>query len=227
MSENLINYLNSFVTDQRAQLFNDVIKDRTRYITVVLEDINHPYNASAILRTCDCFGIQDVHIIENENKYEVNPFVALGANRWIDINKYNKSENNTLETIEKLKKENYRIVATTPHINDVSLDEFDITKGKTALFFGTELHGLSKTVIDNADDFIKIPMFGFTESFNISVSAAIILYQLVQKVRKSPINWQLSTDEQNQIRLNWLKLSIKKSDLIVDEYFKRKIENII
>jgi len=221
MNLELIKYLANCVTDSRLEVINKVLNLRSRYITVVLEDLFQPHNASAVLRTCDCFGIQDVHIIENENKYEVNRDIALGSAQWLTLNKYNKTNNNTLETIKFLRNEGYRIVATTPHTKDVNLEDFDITKGKIALFFGSERPGLSSIVLDNADEFLKIPMVGFTESFNISVSAAIILHHLTLQLRKSEIEWQLSETEKNILMYKWLYNSLKDPQGIEKEFFKR------
>ena len=206
---------------ERWQLMNKIIADRTKYLTVVLEDIYQPHNASAVLRTCDCFGIQEVHIIENKNQYQVNPDVALGASKWLNLQKYNAEENNTLACINSLKTNGYRIVATTPHTNDVELDIFDLKKGKIAILFGSEQPGLSKLALDNADEFLKIPMLGFTESFNISVSASIILHHLRLKLNQSDINWKLTSKEKDEIVLDWLKQSIKRSDIIEKEYLKK------
>ena len=224
MTEELISYLSKVITPERFSLFNKIIKDRTRYMTVVLEDIFQPHNASAVLRSCDCFGVQDIHIIENENEYKVNPDVALGSSKWLNLYKYNETENNTLSTINALKKKGYRIIATTPHNDDVNLEDFDISKGKFALMFGSEQPGLSNIAMENADEFLKIPMFGFTESFNISVSAAIVLHHLSLKLRQSDIKFKLSEDEQNTIILEWLKQSIKKSDLIIKKFLTKKIK---
>ena len=207
----LLKNLSEFVTEHKLKLFEDNINYRTKYITVVLEDIFQSHNASAVLRTSDCFGIQDVHIIENKNKYIINPQVALGSSKWLNLIKYNKKENNSLDTVRALKKQGYRIVATTssPDIRN-NLENFDLKKGKVALFFGTELEGLSDKILDNADEFLKIPMYGFTESFNISVSAAIILHHLTLKLRNSDINWKLTNEEMIDIKINWLKSSIGK-----------------
>jgi tRNA (guanosine-2'-O-)-methyltransferase len=188
----------------------------------VLEDIYQSQNASAVLRTCDCFGIQDVHIIENKNEYKINPDVALGASKWLSMNYYNKTENNTLDAINKLKADGYRIVATTPHTNDVNLEDFSLSDGKTALVFGTELTGISDIVYENADEFMKIPMYGFTESFNISVSAAVILHHLTYKLRNSDIDWQLEEDESDELLLNWIRSSIKKSKLLEKRFYEEK-----
>jgi tRNA (guanosine-2'-O-)-methyltransferase len=217
----LLNFLESFVSENKKDLFKRIIEYRTRYITVVLEDIYQPHNASAVLRTCDCFGVQDIHIIENRNLYEVNPDVALGSSKWLSLTKYNSGENNTLDTINKLKSKGYRIVATTPHKNDTPLNQLDLSK-KTALLFGTELKGLSDVALENADAFVKIPMVGFTESFNISVSAAIILHQLTEKLRESSFNWQLTDEEKTNIRLDWVRNVVKKSDLVEAKFLARK-----
>lgn len=216
----LIRHLEQFATERRKELFYNLIQHRTKYITVVLEDIFQSQNASAVLRTCDCLGIQDVHIIENYNKYKINPDVALGANKWLTLNKFNaKNTDNTVLAINHLKKIGYRIVATTPHQNDVNLPDFDLTRGKTALLFGTEKQGLSKTALALADEFIKIPMFGFTESYNISVSAAIILYQLTIKLKSySEISWQLTDVEKSDLLLDWFKVSVRNSKGIISKF---------
>ena len=220
--KDLIHFLEDFVTEKRAGLFDKVLNQRTRYITVVLEDIYQSQNASAVLRTSDCFGIQDVHIIENKNEYTINPDVALGSSQWLSMYKYNTQKHNTLNAINLLKQNGYRIIATTPHTDDINLNNFDLNKGKAALFFGTELHGLSDTVIENADEYLKIPMYGFTESFNISVSAALILHHLTEKLRKSEINWKLTEKEKDELKLEWLKLTIKSSEQLIEKFLSQK-----
>lgn len=218
----LIEYLSGFVTEERLGTFNSVLDNRTRYITIVLEDLYQPHNASAVLRTCDCFGIQDVHVIENRNTYSVNPDIALGSNKWLTLNKYNRTESNTLETYDALRSAGYRIIATTHHRDDKTPEDFDLRKGKAALVFGTELEGLSETAINEADEYLQIPMFGFTESFNISVAVAIILYQLTTRLRRSGIGWKLTQTEKRELKLAWLKKSIKKSDLLIREFIEKE-----
>lgn len=221
MNEKLLSYLSSYLTPQRLELFNQVLGKRTRHITIVLEDIYQKQNASAVLRTCDCFGIQDVHIIEDRNEFQVNREIAMGASKWLSLYKYNNAVNKSAEVIKGLKKKGYRIVATTPHNNDQELQDFDITKGKTALVFGSELPGITETVMQEADEFLKIPMYGFTESFNISVSAAIILHHLSAKMRNSKaLNWQLSDEEKTQLKIEWIRKTIKKSELIEKRFWE-------
>ncbi len=223
MENELVTFLSEHITDNRNALFDKVIEDRTKYISVVLEDIYQPHNASAVLRSCDCFGIQDVHIIENRNKYTVNQDVALGSSKWLNLNKYNTEENNTLTAIKLLKEQGYRIVATTPHTNDVELYDFDVSKGKSAIVFGTELTGISDIVKEEADEFLRIPMYGFTESFNISVSAALVLQHLAHQIRKQKVDWKLTREEKQLIKLQWLRATVKSAPLIEKEFFKRNI----
>jgi tRNA (guanosine-2'-O-)-methyltransferase len=218
MKSKLAKYLEQFITGNRKEMINKVMEQRTRYITVVLEDIFQSQNASAVLRTCECFGIQDVHIIENQNKYVINPDVALGSNKWLNIIKYCKGENNTKKAIDTLKLKGYRIVATIPGKESAPLDDFCIESGRVALLFGTELNGLSDEIIQLSDEYLNIPMFGFTRSFNISVSAAIILHSLVSKLKRSAIDWRLSEEEKKDLKIKWLKESIRKSDILENTF---------
>lgn len=218
--EQLLEKLLSFISDHKNQLFDKVIQNRTRYLTVVLEDIYQPQNASAVLRTADCFGVQDVHIVENRNEYVINPEVALGASKWLTLHRYSESENNTLKAIQKLKEEGYRIVATMPHSNDVTLSDLDMNQ-KTALFFGTELLGLSEVVEEHADVFVKIPMYGFTESYNISVSAALCLQDLSKKMRADNIDWKLSESELLDVKLDWARSVVREAENVEKAMFAK------
>ncbi len=217
----LAEFFSSFVTPERLEKMKQVLAWRTDYLTVVLEDIFQPHNASAVLRSCDAFGLQDVHIIENRNKYRVNPGVALGSSQWLTLHRYDTEKVNTLHAINRLKNEGYRIVATTPHLNDVNLEDFDVTAGKAALFFGTEMHGLSEEVLSRADVFLKIPMYGFVESYNISVSCAVILHHLTYKLRCSDIPWKIDKSRETDILLDWFRKSIKKSEVYEKKFFDR------
>lgn len=221
--EALIDHFLKCITDERKALFEELIQKRTKYLTVVLENIYQPLNASAVLRSCDCFGIQDVHVIENYNEFKADKEVAMGASNWLTVNRYEKNENNTLDCIQSLKNRGYRIVATSPHNSQTDLINFDLSKGKTALFFGTELEGLSNLVLENADEYLHIPMYGFTESFNLSVSAAICLYEIRMKMEKENIKWQMTKDEKNQVLLDWLRCSIDRSEIVEDDFLKNRL----
>jgi tRNA (guanosine-2'-O-)-methyltransferase len=205
----IVEHLSEFVLKKRLEHFQSVLENRTRYITVVLEDIFQSQNASAVIRSCECFGVHDVHIVENANKFSVNPKVSLGSSKWLNIIRHNLLENNSVEAIDHLKAEGYRIVATSPHFHHTMLGDLDLTKGKLALFFGSELNGLSSKVIENADELLKINTVGFTESLNLSVSAAICIHNLTSKLHKSDITYGLSNEEKVVILHQWLRLSVK------------------
>jgi tRNA (guanosine-2'-O-)-methyltransferase len=217
----LITYLSQFVTEERKKRFEEVLQNRTRNIAIALEDIYQPHNASAVLRSCDCFGIQDVHIIENENKYTVNPDVALGSYKWLTLTKYNKESNNTLSCISELKKRRYAIAVTSPHKDSYSIENVPIDK-KLALFFGTEMQGMSPELEKNAELFVKIPMLGFTESFNISVAAALCMYTLSSRLRKEKIDWQISEEEKLDILLQWYRNTIPKAELLEKDFEQKQ-----
>lgn len=222
MQSQLVDYLKEFATEDRWQTINDVIDNRTKYLTVVLEDIYQPHNASAVLRSCDCFGIQDVHIIENKNEFDPNKGVTIGADKWISLHSYNEpGKNNTQRCYQTLREQGYRIIATTPHEDDVNIDEVELDQ-KTALVFGAELTGLSDYALEHADGFAKIPMQGFSESFNISVGAALCLYELSTRLRKNRKDWPLNDNEKLGLQLDWLKKSIRASDQLVEKFLTEK-----
>jgi tRNA (guanosine-2'-O-)-methyltransferase len=222
----LLCFLSEFVSERRLALIDNVLENRTRYVTVLLEDIYQSQNASAVLRTCECMGIQDIHVVENKNPYHYHPGVAMGSGKWIHIRKYNKYQDNTLRAINFLKANNYRIVATVPGENCTSLNDFEVEKGKFAIVLGSEVEGISIDIRKHADELLTIPMYGFTESFNISVSAAIILYHVMSKLKSSQISWRLSEVEKLSLKLEWLKASVKKPDLLVKKFYQTMHENV-
>ncbi|HLR26742.1 MAG TPA: RNA methyltransferase, partial [Fodinibius sp.] len=210
----LIKHLQQFVTSRRLETINRVLDKRTRYLSVVLEDLYQPHNASAVLRSCDGFGIQDMHIIENENRFRPAKGVTIGSDQWITQHKYNiEGKNNTERCYQRLRDKGYRIIATTPHEEDVTIDELPLEQ-KTALVFGSELTGLTDYAMDCADGYARIAMKGFSESFNISVSAALCLYELSTRMRRQQNKWSLNETEKTDLRLEWLRTSIREVGMI-------------
>lgn len=212
----LLEYLEGYLTENRKNRFQKVLEQRTKHFTVATEDVYQLHNTSAVIRSCDVFGIQEVNIVEEVNSKRIDREIAMGAQKWVDLNRYHTVKS----CISDLKIKGYQIVATTPHARDCELIDFDISK-KSCFFFGRETEGLSQQVIDEADCFLKIPMVGFTESLNISVSAAIILQHVTSKLRKSEIDWKLSDNEIIDKRLDWIKKTIKNYDAIVEHYQKQ------
>ncbi len=222
IQDNLITYLKKFVVKNRSNLFDIKIQERTKHLTVVLENVFQGRNISASIRSADCFGIQDVYIIENDNIFNDDAEVSMGAEKWITTKRYNQKEHNTINAIKDLKSKGYQIIATTPHEDNYDLYDLDITENKLALFFGSELNGCSKETLDLADKKIKIPMYGFTESYNISVSVSLCLQHLTYKMRQSNINWKLSKNQQDKVMLQWLRNTIKSSEELEKEFYKSK-----
>ncbi|WP_138430019.1 TrmH family RNA methyltransferase [Fodinibius saliphilus] len=218
----LLNYLKEFITANRWEKINEVLNSRTRYLTVVLEDIYQPHNASAVLRSCDGFGVQDVHIIENKNDFDPNKGVTIGADKWISHYQYNKEGvNNTERCFRSLKDHGYQIIATTPHHDDVTIDEVSLDK-PTALLFGAELTGLSDYAMNEADGYAKIPMHGFSESFNISVGAALCLYDLSSRLRKGKQDWALTDEEKLDLQLDWVRKSVRAPKKLEERFMQEK-----
>lgn len=195
-----IDYLNSLVTDNKRKKIEEVLAYRTRYITIALENILQPHNASAVIRSCDIFGVQDIHVIEEYEPFIPQNTIAKGATKWVDLYRYPT----TARCITALKARGYRIVATTPHERGYALPALPLDQ-KMVLLFGTEGTGLSDEALAAADDFVTIPMFGFTESFNISVSVSLCLYHILNVVHQSQLPWRLPLQERQDLQLQWLK----------------------
>lgn len=212
-----LEYLEGFLTDNRKQRFLEVLKNRTNHFTIAMEDVYQLHNTSAVMRSCEVFGIQELNVVEQKFGKRIDTEIAMGAQKWVDINRYNSMQN----CIDSLRDKGYQIIATTPHNDSCYLHEFDITK-KSAIFFGTEKQGLSPEVIEQADGSLKIPMVGFTESLNISVSAAIIIQDITTRLRQSDLNWKLSPEEILEKRLLWAKNSIKDIKRIEERYYSER-----
>ena len=219
-----LEFLQDFMTEGRIETFKKVLENRTKHFTVVVEDVYQSHNASAIIRTCDIFGIQDMYSTQRLHPFNVSSYVAKGADRWVDVHKFKKpNSDNTQDAIDAMREKGYQIIATSPHYGSTTPSDFDITK-PSALFFGAEKEGLSKNIIDQADGYIKIPMYGFTESLNISVSAAIILQTLSQKLRDSDIDWHLSEEEKIDLEFKWAKKSVKNSEMLLKKFKTMNID---
>ena len=213
MNQELLTYLEHFITEERKERFLQVISARTNHFTVAMEDVFQMHNTSAVVRTCEVFGVQQAHSIEGRFGKRLDAKIAMGAQKWVDVFRYN----DTQSCIDALRAQGYQIVATTPHKDAYSLNDFDISK-KSAFFFGTEKEGLSEQVLSQADTYLKIPMVGFTESLNISVAVAIVLQQLTDKLRRSQVAWQLTDEERLSTLINWTKKSIRNVKDVLKRY---------
>lgn len=197
--------MTQFLTEERKEVLRRTLASRTHYMRIMTENMFHPQNASAIMRHCEAFGIQQIHTVEDRCRFDPSVNIVRGTQKWVDV----EHHDTTKEALEALKSEGYRIVATTPHRCSVTPETFDVTKGKFALIFGTEHAGISDEVIEAADDFLMIPMCGMVESLNVSASAAILIYMLSQRIRQQVDGWQLSDDEQLKLLTRWTMSSVR------------------
>tara|TARA_Y100001937_G_scaffold23899_1_gene34095 strand:+ start:101881 stop:102699 length:819 start_codon:yes stop_codon:yes gene_type:complete len=247
-AEELLAYLEGFLTEGRRNRIQNILQCRTRHVTLVLEDLIDPHNASACLRSAEACGIQDVHIIENRHEFSVKSGVSMGSAHWLSIYRYREQSlrlpsssasahhtglpasngtqrrpadqsEQTRECFRYLKEKGYTIYATSPHQSSIALPDVSLD-GPVAIVFGSEKDGISPVARELADHCLRIPMYGFTESFNISVSAAIAVYDLTSRLRKSDKDWKLSESEKSDLRLAWARHSLKRSDLLERQFWQ-------
>lgn len=209
---------NSIITPSKQEMFQKIASERTRFMTVVMEEVYQSHNASAVMRTCDCFGIQDLHAIESKNDYKAHDLISKGSKRWVDLI-HHRGQTATASCLQSLKEKNYRIIATTPHGNSQSIFDMDVSR-PMAFVFGTEGKGISEKALQNADETVYIPMVGFTESLNVSVSVAIILNIIRQRLNQSNIDWKLTEEEQIETKIKWCKSILNGGEYMYERFLQ-------
>lgn len=215
-------YMSGFLTGERIQTLRRTLAMRTRYMTILTENTFHPQNASALVRHCEAFGVQDLHTVETMCRFDPSVNIVRGTDKWIDIIRHDSTE----EAIASLKASGYRIVATTPHRESCTPETFDVEKGRFCLVFGTEHAGVSPQIISAADEFLRIPMCGMVESLNVSASAAILIYMLSQRMRLSDVEWRLSEAECSEVMFRWVMSSVRDARRILERRFGAEAENV-
>ncbi|MEQ1839777.1 MAG: RNA methyltransferase [Verrucomicrobiales bacterium] len=215
--DELIEFLGRQITDNKRGKIATVLNERTRHLTVLLEDIYQPHNASACLRSCDCLGLQDVHIVESRNDYRPNNNVSMGSSKWLTLHRYHRPES----AIETLKVKGYRLIATSPNEDGYDLLNLPIDK-PVALLFGSEHKGLSDSAMAAAEGYLRIPMFGFTESFNISVTLALAISRLVERLRESALDWKLKDEEKKELTLRFYRSIVARHELLEQKFWESR-----
>ena len=213
-----IEYLESFLLESRINTLNNALDMRTEYLTVMTENMFHAQNASAIVRHCEAFGVQNIHTVEEDCPFLPTLNIALGTDKWIDI----KRHATTAEAIKDLRSEGYRIIATTPHQQSCTPETFDVKRGKFVLVFGTEKTGVSKEIMAEADEFLQIPMCGMVDSLNVSASAAILIYMLSQRMRLECDDWHLSDEKRTRTLYDWYRFAVRDSEALLERKFNAK-----
>ncbi len=213
-----IEYLSSFLLESRIDTLNRALDMRTEYLTVMTENMFHAQNASAIVRHCEAFGVQNIHTVEDLCPFLPTLNIALGTDKWIDVQRHAT----TADAIKDLRKEGYRIIATTPHHKSCTPETFDVKKGKFVLVFGTEKTGVSKEILEEADEFLQIPMCGMVDSLNVSASAAILIYMLSQRMRLECDDWHLSDEKRTRTLYEWYRYAVRDSEALLESKFPTK-----
>lgn len=204
-------YMEGFLTEERREVLRRTAAMRTRYMTILTENTFHPQNASALVRHCEAFGLQDLHTVETLCRFNPNVNIVRGTDKWIDITRHES----TAEAVASLRGAGYRIVATTPHRESCTPETFDVGRGPFCLVFGTEHAGVSDEIIASADEFLRIPMCGMVESLNVSASAAILTYMLSERMRLTVDSWQINEEEQLHLLLRWTLQSVRDAESIL------------
>lgn len=247
--KHLWKYLEGFLTPERKERMKTVLEQRTRYVTCVLEDLFDPRNGSAVIRHCDALGIHELHAIENRHHFKSDTQVDLGTAQWLDMRVYRKPregaptsvkgrrraaqaspdgtppllESQTPIVLAELKSRGYRIVATSPHAADDALPEtLDLTAGPAAVVFGSEKHGISDEVREAADVFLRIPMVGFVESFNLSASAAIVFHVLSRRIRQEGLHWRLEDEDAERVMFTWIRRTAPHAERLIARFEAEK-----
>ena len=213
-----IDYLSSFLLESRIDTLNRALDMRTEYLTVMTENMFHAQNASAIVRHCEAFGVQNIHTVEDLCPFLPTLNIALGTDKWIDV----KRHATTADAVKALRSEGYRIIATTPHHQSCTPETFDVKKGKFVLVFGTEKTGVSEEIMAEADEFLQIPMCGMVDSLNVSASAAILIYMLSQRMRLECDDWHLSDEKRTRTLYDWYRYAVRDSEALLERKFGSK-----
>lgn len=204
-----------YLSESRVEKFDAALLARTRRLCLVLENVYQSRNASAVMRSCDGMGIQDVHLIEDINPWVFNRGVSKGTPSWLTLHRYGNAANPTETCIQNLRQSGYKIAVTSPHVDGMQAKDLPVSE-PIALVMGTEFEGVSQRMLDSADYHVFIPMHGLAESLNISVAAGMIMHRVMENIRTLPdSSWQLSAEEQAELKLDWAMKSVKKADTLL------------
>ena len=209
-------YLKQFLTDERLSKIEHFSQESSDFVLPVMEDVYQFRNAAAIVRSVEACGFHHVVALEEENVFNPNLKVTKGAETWVKVEKMP----NNLDSLKEIKNRGYKILAVSPENNATMLPDYEV-KEPIALVFGTELEGVSDEILDFADETLAIPMFGFTKSFNVSVAAAICMYELKQKLMKSGIDYKLSEEKLLEMKIRWTVNSIRSGEELLERFLNR------
>lgn len=215
----IFEYLKQFLTEERLQKIEHFAEESSDFVLPVLEDVYQFRNAAAIVRSVEACGFHKVIALEEENVFDPNLRVTKGADTWVEVEKMPA----TIQSLKDIKKRGYKILAVSPAKNASMLPDYQVTE-PIALVFGNELEGVSDDVLEFADETLAIPMYGFTKSFNVSVAAAICMYELKQKLLKSGLDYKLSEEKKMKMKIRWAVNSIRSGEEIFTKYMRENLK---
>jgi tRNA (guanosine-2'-O-)-methyltransferase len=196
--------LEPMLTAERIARIDHVLGNRLASVTVAVEDTYDPHNAAATIRTSEALGLHELHVVEPELRFSAAKGVTRGAHKWIDLHRWPNAE----AAVDALHARGFRVYATQPDAA-FSIESVDVTS-PIAVMFGNEHNGLSGAAVAACDGALAVPMFGFTESFNLSVTVALATSTLAAR-RRAYINapGDLPAPLRAVLRARWFALRIR------------------
>lgn len=208
------------MTESRKQVLKDTLELRTKYVTLVAEHFIDEHNIHASIRSSECFGLQEFHNIPEEGvQLKKNRSVNRGAFHWTHVYDYEEGKRSTEECIANLKARGYKIYASSSHIETSFTPQNIPIDQPLAIVLGKEMTGISQETIDMCDGVITIPMYGFTESFNVSVAASLIIQPIIARIHESDYNWKMTEKEKSDLYYEWAWATIKSPDSFYKEWY--------
>jgi len=184
---------------QRFQKLKQALCARQHDLTVLMDNVKKPHNMAAILRSCEAIGIHRAHIITSGRLQFNKPKAAAGVLRWIELEKHKR----LTTAYQQFRQSGFRIIAAHPSASATHFREYDYTR-PTVIVMGTERTGLTQAAIDGADELITIPMHGLVQSLNVSVSAALILYEAQRQREQKGLYCEARLDSNSKTDMNTL-----------------------
>ncbi|MEZ6067455.1 MAG: RNA methyltransferase [Planctomycetaceae bacterium] len=207
--QELFQHYLTFLTPARRRRIREVLSMRTRHLAVAMDGVFHPHNSSAVLRSCDAFGVQDVYLVEDPETERLSRKVAAGSDKWLTVHRF-KGEGRTDRCVATLRSKGYRIAVTSPHAGTATPELLPIDE-PLVLVIGNETKGVSPTFCAAADLTVHVPTVGFVESLNLSVAAALCLSCLSGRIQRSPIEWRIGAEDAEEIEFDWVRKSVRNA----------------
>lgn len=210
--ETVCRTLEPMLTPERIARIDAVLAARLASITPAVEDTYDPHNAAAAIRTSEALGLQELHVIEPAERFSAVKGVTRGSHRWIDLHRWPAAD----ACVDTLHARGFRVYATLPDPKAVSIEDVDVST-PLAVIFGNEHSGVSPTAVAACDGAITVPMFGFTESYNLSVTVGLAMSRLAARRRAHlGVAGDLDPARRDRLRARWFALRIRAVEGVLE-----------